>query len=549
MMTTDLSMLKTLARIWAESRGTRLLCSAVALMACLSVVLSLIFVWLTKLIVDAAVGPGHSIPLMLPALLVGCLLLQLLVPAVRRRVETVALTRYANALRRRLLSHLLRQQWRGRDAMTSGDAVNRIEGDVATLASLTCSVIPGLLAVGLQLLGAFIFLAMLEARLAWAVVFIMPVALLASKIYVGRTRRLTRSVRRQESLIFTYLQESLRHRTLISTLMGADRRADRFDSLQQTLTGQLLRRTDISIYSNAVVTAGFMAGYTVVFLWSANGLAVGTVTFGMMTAFLQLVAQVQRPVVDLSHRIPAFINASVAMERVDAILDAGLEDCTPLPGVPSGPLGIRLTDVSYSYPDGDTDVLSVITHDFTPGSITALTGPTGIGKSTLLRIILGLVSPSSGTATVYADGFAAPIGPGLRSHIVYVPQGNTLMHGTVRDNLLLAAPDATEAEMLEALHTAAADFVAELPDGLDTPCFEGGGGFSEGQAQRIAIARGLLKGGSIILLDEPSSALDAATEATLFERLADRLRGRATAIIVTHRDSALVLCTAELRLR
>lgn len=538
-----------LRRLWQESRGTRGLMLTTALTGCLTVGAALLFVWFTKAIVDSAVGPSHTVPPALVAMLAGCLGLELLLPAARRRIETVAYLRYANALRRRLLLHLLQSRWSGRGGMHHGDAISRMTDDVATLASLSCSTVPGILAVLMQLAGAFIFLACLDLRLALAVVFIMPIALAASKIYVRKTRSITRSIRREESEIQTFMQESLAHRTLLSTLMGTERRADSFGRLQAALTRDALRRNNISIYSNAAVTAGFMAGYAVTFLWSAYGLAAGAVTFGMMTAFLQLVAQVQRPVTDLSRRIPAFITASVALERIDGILALPLEDFTPTDAAAGTPMGLRFSGVTYRYPDGDTDIISNFDHDFSPGSVTAVIGPTGSGKSTLLRLMLGLVEPESGRAEYYTpDGVSGPIRAALRHNMVYVPQGNSLVCGTVRENLLLADPDATDGMMREALHDAAADFVLDLPDGLETQCFEGGAGFSEGQAQRIAIARGLLKRGSIILLDEPTSALDPDTERELLARLRKRLSPDATLIIVTHRRAVLPYCTTTVTL-
>lgn len=538
------------SRVWKESAGTRALSAGVAVAGCLSVCASLLFVWATKLIVDYAVAPAHVIPARAIWLLAGCLLLMLVIPAVRRRLETMALTRYNNNLRRRLLLHLLQAGWSGRSGVHGGDAVSRMRDDVATLASLSCSVIPGIVAVVLQLIGAFVFLAILDRRLALAVVFIMPVALVVSKLYVKRTRQITREIRDDDSAIQTYLQESLHHRTLLSTLMATDRRAEGFSELQSGLTDKVMKRTDISIFTNMAVSAGFLAGYCVTFLWSAYGLAAGVVSFGMMTAFLQLVAQVQRPVIDLSHRIPSFINASVAIDRIDEIFALPLEDYgAPRPSAAEVPVGLRFNDVSYRYPDGDTEVISRLDHDFRPGSVTAVIGPTGSGKSTLLRLMLGLVGPSSGRAEFYTpEGLADRIAPSLRNNIVYVPQGNSLVCGTIRENLQLADPEATDAQMREALRSAVADFVFDLPLGLDTPCFEGGGGFSEGQAQRIAIARGLLKKGSLILLDEPTSALDPETEREFLRRFLGSVRPGTTIIIVTHRPAVLAFCSEVLRI-
>lgn len=536
-------------RVWTESTGVRGRVALNALIGSTGVALSLLFVWTTKQIVDAASGASPHLAWEYVALLVGCLVLQLAVPAVGRRVEAVSLVRYANALRSRLFTRLMHSRWQGRSAFHTADAINRIENDVASLAQLTCSTIPGIVAVMLQLAGAFLFLAFLSWKLALSVVFIMPLAMLVSKLYIKRTRALTREIRDHEAELQTFLQERLRHRTMVASLMGSERSAAAFGRMQGTLMERVLKRADISIFSRTAVTAGFMTGYTVTFLWSADGLITGAVTFGMMTAFLQLVAQVQRPVVDLAGRVPQFVTSSVAMERVDAMLALPVEESGEAT-MPTAPLGLMMRDVSYRYPDGDDDVISSMTYDFRPGSITGLAGETGSGKTTLLRLMLGLISPDSGVMAIYgSDGRSVRVSPLTRRGLIYVPQGNSLMSVTVRENLLLGNPDATEAEMREALHAAAADFVLDLPDGLDTLCSEGGGGFSEGQAQRIAIARGLLKPGSLMLLDEPTSALDSATELLFMQRLAARLEATgSTAIIVTHRPATLRYCTAVLDL-
>jgi ABC-type multidrug transport system fused ATPase/permease subunit len=210
-------------------------------------------------------------------------------------------------------------------------------------------------------------------------------------------------------------------------------------------------------------------------------------------------------------------------------------------------LGISLQDISFHYADGDREILSHFSYNFHPGSKTALMGHTGVGKTTIFRLLLALLKPNEGRMTIYNGKEKAYISESTRSNFVFVPQGNTLMSGTIRYNLQIAKPDATEDELRRVLDTAMADFVYDLPEGLDTECGERGSGLSEGQAQRIAIARGLLRPGNILLLDEISSSLDEHTEHELFRRLFANYPSK-TMIFITHRQAVTSLCDETLTL-
>jgi ABC-type bacteriocin/lantibiotic exporter with double-glycine peptidase domain len=266
----------------------------------------------------------------------------------------------------------------------------------------------------------------------------------------------------------------------------------------------------------------------------------------MMTAFLQLVGQIQRPLADMSGQIPSLIHASASIDRLMELEALPAEESAE-PHLLHGNVGIRLENVSFAYPDNPSDVLHDFSYEFKPGSRTAIVGPTGIGKSTMIRLLLALLKPREGKISLYASSSEVPVSPATRINLVYVPQGNSLFSGTVRDNLLMGNPEATQVQLENALRTAAADFVFSLPSGLDTQCFEAGAGLSEGQAQRIAIARALLRPGSVLLLDEFSSALDAETETLLLERLTMELPGH-TMVFITHRDKIIDYCDSVLRL-
>ena len=282
------------------------------------------------------------------------------------------------------------------------------------------------------------------------------------------------------------------------------------------------------------------------FLWGVVGISHGTVTYGMMTAFLQLVGQIQRPLVEMGSQLPAIIHATASIDRImelEALPREEADESILLEGT----AGVRIEGISFAYPESERKVLEDFSWDFIPGSKTAVVGPTGIGKTTLIRIMMSLLKPQEGKVMLYTSSESREASPAVRCNMVYVPQGNSLFSGTIRENLLMGNPEASEEEMNTVLKTAAADFVFSLPDGLDTQCFEAGAGLSEGQAQRIAIARALLRPGTILLLDEFSSALDAETENLMLERLTSSLSDH-TMIFITHREKIIDYCDSVLRL-
>lgn len=519
-------------RLWDTARGFYGFITLNALLGMAGVCLSLLFVWLTKQLVDGAtLHPAQPLAPYIAGM-IACMSGQLLFGVLNSRIGVRNQVLLTNRLRHRLFVRVMESRWQGRELLHTGDMLNRLETDVHTVVGTLCGTFPSITVTLMQLAAAFGFLLMLEARLAWTLLFIMPVALLLSKSYMRRMRALTRDIRRTDSQVQSHLQEHLQHRTLIRSMEHSDRSTRMLDNLQGTWTSQVMRRTRFSLFSRTVVQAGFSAGYVTAFLWGIFGLQDGTVTFGMLTAFLQLVVQVQRPVVDLSRQIPGLVHTLTSIERLAELIDLPQEEQgspVKLEGAP----GIRLSHVSFAYPDGKRQVLTDFSHDFAPRSLTAVVGETGVGKSTLIRLMLALLRPDEGEVVLYDGARQIMVSPCTRCNLVYVPQGNTLMSGTIRDNLLLGNPHATEAEMGEALHTAVADFVYDLPQGLDSLCGEGGTGLSEGQAQRIAIARGLLRRGGVLLLDEPTSALDAQTEQTLMLRLKAVVAAK-TVIIITH---------------
>ena len=510
------------------------------------------FVFASKKLVDIAVvvlqtGAERSGLWVWASIMIGIVIGRIGLNALRSYLQTRTEINLKNRLRRRLFDVLLHlQNDGGSTRYHSGDLLNRMQEDVRVVSTAFSSSIPNLLGTSLQFVAAFVFLMVLDARLGLLVIVIVPAGIIAGRFITARIKGLTHDIRKSDSQVQSHLQESLQHIALLQTMEYTQTSGASLEGLQGELYDNELKRVRFSILSRIFISLAFQAGNTAAFLWGVFGISHGTVTYGMMTAFLQLVAQIQRPLIEMSSQIPSVIHAAASIDRI-IDLEALPREEVAEPQFLEGTAGIKVSDITFAYPDTDTNVLDHFSHDFKPGSRTAVVGPTGAGKSTLIRLLLSLLKPHNGTIMIYSDDTVEPVSPATRCNLVYVPQGNSLFSGTIRDNLLMGNPEATEQQMRDALHTAAADFVLELPSGIDTQCFEAGGGLSEGQAQRIAIARALLRPGSILLLDEFSSALDAETEITLMQRLTASLPDH-TMIFITHRDKIIDYCTSVVRL-
>lgn len=533
--------------LWRAWRGNRLQAVLNAVVGMLMVAVSLMQVWAVKHAIDVA---SHAVQgnIFSAVAVMGCLIIcnfALGISAVW--IKNILGIRAQNRMQQQMLDRLLRSEWHGKERFHSGDVLNRLEFDVTTVVSFLTETLPSALSVAMLFTGSFVYLYFLDRTLAVVIIAVVPVFLLLSKVYVRQMRSLTKRVRDYDSKVQSALQETIQHRMLIKTLESVSVMVDRLENTQCELRHRVVRRTKFRIFSNLILNTGFSLTYLLAFLWAALRMMSHTLTFGGMTAYLQLVGKIQGPARDLTRLIPAFVGVFTSAERLMELEETPLEKSGTPRHIPA-PTGIRIDNVCYKYDTNEGNVIDNLSFDFPPGTCTAVVGETGAGKTTLVRMLLALLRPQKGQIVIYGSNgqVCEEVSPLHRCNFVYVPQGNTLLSGTIRDNLRLGNMAATDEQMRAALEASCADFVFSLPDGLDTVCSEQGGGLSEGQAQRIAIARGLLRNRSIMLFDEATSALDPETERKLLENiLTDKTK---TIIFITHRPAVTEYCDQVLRI-
>lgn len=521
-------------------RGYKWSIISIILIGFLSIAVSLSSVWLTKKIVDVVTrvedGDWRILGILFMATLATSALLRLWAISLTNKTAV----RLGNTIRHRVFSHLLYTRWQSLKDLHSGDMLTRIIKDTDDVVQLLVNSVPTAIVSMAQLMASLTMLYIFDSTLAIMLGLGMPIVLLFSRMFYGRMLAHSRAIKETESQINTHIQETLGNQTVVRTFERQEEEINRLRLLQAQLYQQVRNRVGLTIYGNVMASAAFSGGYAVAFLWSAWGLLRGWISFGTMTSFLQLVIRIQRPMSDLMSLVPSMIAAKAGIDRLVGVLEYQTEYQSKSSTL-RGTISIRAKSLYFRYDSDSPYIYQDFDLNLRSGQMVAVMGRTGAGKTTLLRLLLGLVRPERGEIVLESGEYSEVVSEATRGNFVYVPQGNSLFSGTIRDNLLVGDATADERKLRQAISMAAADFVWEMPEGIDTLLGEKGAGLSEGQAQRIAIARSLLRTGRILLLDEATSALDQETERSLLSNLRQHLDDRIV-IFITHHPEVAEAC-------
>ncbi len=534
------------AWLWKHHRKCRTQAIVNVVIGLLQVALGLYGVDLLKRLTDVA-AHNHEGNLALMAVVFGLVLLfEMLLNVVKTWVRAVLGVKTQNIMQQSFFARLLHGEWRGVGKMHSGDVLNRLFGDVGDIVSLMTEVVPSAVIIAVQFLASFIYLYVMDAALAIILIVSAPVLMLLSRYYFRKMRRIVRKIKDSNSALQSIIQESVQNKMVVKVMEQSDNMVGKLEKRQATLRWQIKKRARFSILSKVVVNVGFAGGYLAALVWGLFQLNDQIITVGVLMAFTQLISRIQRPLLDFARLLPTFVNSLTSAERLIELELLPMEE-EKEPFHLKGKVGVRFQHVGYQYSKKGRKVLKDFSYDFKPGTFTAILGETGAGKTTLIRLMLALIRKGEGEVTIYDENGSYDVDVSTRCNFSYVPQGNSLFSGTIRENLLFGNPNATTAQMKEALHIAMADFVFELPDGIDTVCGEQGGGLSEGQAQRVAIARAIVRPSKVLLLDEATSALDIETEHALLMNIKERYKD-STVIFVTHRLAVVEFTSDNLRM-
>lgn len=463
---------------------------------------------------------------------------------VSNMLSVVINEKFTFGIRKKVFRRILDTNWLDISKYHSGDLMTRLTSDVQSISEGISNTIPTIIRLIIELLVTFVTLSYYDIRLALFALLVAPIAMIASFILGRQLKKLQVKVQESESKYRSFMQESIANILIAKSFCLEEYSENKLQTLRDERMYWVFKRSKVNMYASAAIGLSFQLGYVVAFAWGAICIANKAISYGTMTVFLQLVNRIQGPIISLAHYVPLVISMLASAGRVIELQKLSKEKRTGEKIEPEN-IGVKVNDITFGY--SDENVFENADIEFKPGDFTAIVGKSGIGKTTLVRLIMAFTDKYKGDITFYNNqGQTMKASPDAREFIAYVPQGNTLFSGTIRENILMGKKDATDEEIIEALKSAAAyDFVKTFPKGIDTVIGEKGVGISEGQAQRIAIARALVKKAPFLILDEATSSLDEKTELSVLEGIR-KWNPSPTCLLITHRRSVLSYCDREI---
>lgn len=527
--------------LWIYKNCKRYL-SVVVVITVFSAIVSLAAVALalvSKDVLDVATGNKAGSFIYYGALLLGIIAVQILL-----HITDVLLKAYANgkitiALRKNLFTAIGRRKYSEISEYHSGDLLNRLTSDAEVVTGAVVNIIPSISSMAAKIIGGIAALLVLDKRIALLILVFGITVPALGRLVSRKFKSIHKECQKTEGKSRAFMQECFENVVVLKAFEGEAPFVRKLNQYLKANYRVKMKRSGISVITNMSLYTFFTVGYYSVLLWGAGQISSGLITYGTLTAFLQLFQQLRAPLQNISGILPQYYSALASAERLMEI-ENGIMDKQPdnekLSKVKANFSGIEIKNVTFAYKD------EIILRDkslyIEKGKITAITGESGSGKSTIFKILLGLYEPQEGSITVNGE---VPLDTSLRGVFAYVPQGNMVLSGTVRENLTICNENVSEEEIVNATKAAEIyDVINTLPDGFDTELTERGGGLSEGQLQRISIARALLTDAPVLLLDEATSALDEATETRVLNNIKE-MEGK-TILFVTHRNTSLKVC-------
>lgn len=515
-------------------------------MGLISIVMTFASTIASKYLIDAVQYQQRERIVPAVGMFVGMGLASMLFSSVNSRVSAVTGVKVTNDLRGEVFSHILGSEWQDMMRYHTGDILNRLSGDIPTIVKSILSLIPGLITKIVQFIGAFFIIFYYDRIMACIALMGAPLVVFSSRVLLKKMRYYNVEGKKLSSDMMSFAEEMTQNISFIKSFDLVDFINGKFDKLQQKQKKLTLEFNKFSIITSSVITViGLLVSYSS-YGWGVYRLWNGAISYGTMILFIQLASNLTSSFSSLVGIVPEAISATTCAGRIKELMDIPPENIGSVPLIPSFAIpDIVFDNVSFGYKGGHK-VFDSSSFRIKAGEITAFIGKSGSGKTTILRMLLGLIHPETGKLYFDYGKEKVDICAKTRYLFSYVSQENMLFSGTVADNMRMVRPEATDEEIETALKIACADFVFDLPQGINSFVMPNGKSFSQGQIQRLSIARALVADSCVLLLDEATSSLDKETE----KRIITNLFGsdlKKTCILTTHRDSMLDICDSVYR--